>query len=81
MCPFAYQTSLWLREVRDTTGIEIRWRFFSLEEINREPHQPHPWERDWAWGFSQMRVGALLRRQSQSAVDAWYAAVGQAFLR
>ena len=79
MCPFAYQTSLWLREVRDTVGLEIRWRFFSLEEINREPHQQHPWERDWAWGFSQMRVGALLRRQGQESVDAWYAAVGRAF--
>lgn len=79
MCPFAYQTSLWLRDVRDRVGIDLRWRFFSLEEINREPHQRHPWERDWAYGFSQMRVGALLRRQGQPAVDEWYAAVGHAF--
>lgn len=79
MCPFAYQTSLWLREVRDVTGLRISWRFFSLEEINREDHQPHPWERDWAYGFSQMRVGALLRRRGDTAVDDWYAAVGKAF--
>ena len=79
MCPFAYQTSLWLREIRDTTGLEVAWRFFSLEEINREPHQRHPWERDWAWGFGQMRVGAYLRRRSQADVDAWYAGVGKAF--
>jgi predicted DsbA family dithiol-disulfide isomerase len=83
MCPFAYQTSLWLREVRDTrpadAPLELRWRFFSLEEINREHGQRHPWERDWAYGFSQMRVGALLRRRSQADVDAWYAAVGRAF--
>jgi predicted DsbA family dithiol-disulfide isomerase len=79
MCPFAYQTSLWLRDVRDRVGVDLRWRFFSLEEINREPGQPHPWERDWAYGFSQMRVGALLRRQGQQAVDEWYAAVGHAF--
>lgn len=79
MCPFAYQTSLWLREVRDTRGLEVRWRFFSLEEINLEEGQRHPWERDWAYGFSQMRVGALLRRQGQPLVDDWYAAVGRAF--
>ena len=36
MCPFAYQTSLWIRDVRAQTGITIDWRCFSLEEINRE---------------------------------------------
>jgi len=79
MCPFAYQTSLWLREIRNERGLDVRWRFFSLEEINRDPGQRHPWERDWAYGFSQMRVGAMLRRQGQPVVDAWYAAVGHAF--
>ena len=34
MCPWAYQTSKWIREVRVQNGLEIRWRFFSLEEIN-----------------------------------------------
>ena len=32
MCPWAYKTSLWIREVRDLTGLDITWRFFSLEE-------------------------------------------------
>ena len=31
MCPYAYQTSLWIREVRDLTGLTVNWRFFSLE--------------------------------------------------
>jgi predicted DsbA family dithiol-disulfide isomerase len=79
MCPWAYQTSLWIREIRARTGLDIRWRFFSLEEINRPDDRPHPWERSWAYGYSQMRVGALLRRRGQDAVDDWYAAVGHAF--
>lgn len=79
MCPWAYQASLWIREVRAATGLDIGWRFFSLEEINRPDDRPHPWERPWAWGFSQMRVGAHLRRESQDAVDRWYAAIGSAF--
>jgi 2-hydroxychromene-2-carboxylate isomerase len=33
MCPFAYQTSLWIREIRDQLGITVNWRFFSLEEM------------------------------------------------
>ena len=35
MCPYAYQTSLWIRNVRAETGLDIRWKFFSLEEVNR----------------------------------------------
>ena len=35
MCPYAYQTSKWIRSVRDELGIEINWRFFRLEEVNR----------------------------------------------
>lgn len=72
MCPFAYQTSRWIREVRDLTGLEVNWRFFSLEEINRQDGKKHPWEREWSYGWSMMRIGALLRRRSMADVDAWY---------
>jgi len=78
MCPYAYQTSLWIRSVRDRTGLEVNWRFFSLEEVNRAEGKKHPWERDWSYGWSMMRIGALLRRQGMDELDAWYAAAGQA---
>jgi 2-hydroxychromene-2-carboxylate isomerase len=77
MCPYAYQTSLWIREVRDQTGLTVNWRFFSLEEVNRVEGKKHPWEREWTYGWSLMRIGALLRRQSMDALDAWYAAAGR----
>jgi 2-hydroxychromene-2-carboxylate isomerase len=79
MCPWAYQGSLWIREVRARIGLDITWRFFSLEEINREDGKKHPWERPWSYGWSQMRIGAYLRRQGQDEVDRWYEAVGRAF--
>ncbi len=78
MCPYAYQTSLWIRNVRDETGLDIRWRFFSLEEINRQEGKKHPWERDWSYGWSMMRIGALLRRQDMALLDRWYAEAGRA---
>lgn len=78
MCPFAYQTSRWIRAVRDETGLEISWRFFSLEEVNRAPGKKHPWERAWSYGWSMMRIGALLRRQDMAALDAWYERTGRA---
>jgi predicted DsbA family dithiol-disulfide isomerase len=80
MCPYAYQASRWIREVRTHVPIDITWRFFSLEDINREDGKKHPWERPWSYGWGQMRVGALIRRElGNDAVDRWYATVGGAF--
>lgn len=79
MCPWAFQTSIWIREVQQQTELDISWRFFSLESINRIEGKKQPWERAWSYGWSQMRVAAYLRRQGQHTVDRWYAAVGTAF--
>ena len=78
MCPYAYQTSLWMRDVRDQFDLDVRWRFFSLEEINRSDRQKHPWERQWSYGWSMMRVAAMLRRIDPDLVDRWYEAAGTA---
>jgi len=78
MCPWAYQTSLWIRDVRRQNGLQIDWRFFSLEEINRTEGKKHPWERDWSYGWGMMRVAALLRRTSMDDCDRFYAAAGRA---
>ncbi len=78
MCPWAYQTSKWIREVRETVPMEIDWRFFSLEEINREGGKKHPWEREWSYGWSMMRVAAMLRRGSMDDCDRFYEAAGRA---
>jgi len=78
LCPYAYQTSKWIRSVREQNGLDISWRFFSLEEINRVEGKKHPWERDWTFGWSLMRVGALLRRTSMDNLDRWYERIGRA---
>ncbi|GIX47547.1 MAG: hypothetical protein KatS3mg131_1758 [Candidatus Tectimicrobiota bacterium] len=78
MCPWAYQASKWIREVRAQTGLEIRWKFFSLEEINRAEGKKHPWERPWSYGWSLLRIGAWLRRRAMDDLDRFYAAAGRA---
>jgi 2-hydroxychromene-2-carboxylate isomerase len=78
MCPWAYQTSKWIREVRAQSGLEIDWKFFSLEEVNRLEGKKHPWERPWSYGWSLLRIGALLRRKSMHDLDRFYAGAGQA---
>jgi 2-hydroxychromene-2-carboxylate isomerase len=78
MCPWAYQTSIWIRDVRRQTGLRIDWRFFSLEEINRTEGKKHPWERDWSYGWGMMRVAALLRRTSMDDCDRFYEVAARA---
>ena len=78
MCPWAYQTSKWIRNVRAQNGITINWKFFSLEEVNLREGKKHPWERDWSYGWSMMRIGAILRRESMESLDRWYEMSGRA---
>jgi 2-hydroxychromene-2-carboxylate isomerase len=78
MCPWAYQTSRWIREAAWQRDLQLHWRFFSLEEVNREPGKKHPWERPWSYGWSMLRVAAVLRRTGQDEVDRFYAAAGGA---
>ncbi len=77
MCPWAYQSAVWIREVRRQTGLTISWRFFSLEEINRQEGKKHPWERPWSYGWSLLRIAALLRRHSMDDVDRFYDVAGR----
>jgi len=78
MCPFAFRGAQWIREVRAQTGLAIDWRFFSLEEINRRPGKKHPWEREWSYGWSLLRIAAYLRREDMALCDAWYDRAGTA---
>src|ERR1700678_1937321 len=80
MCPWAYQTSKWIRTAAEQRDVAITWKFFSLEEVNREDGKKHPWERPWSYGWSLLRVAAMLRRgaDGNDAVGRFYATAGQA---
>lgn len=39
-CPFAWQTSVWIRRVVELRGISVGWRFISLAHINRDRDLP-----------------------------------------
>ncbi|MEY3358290.1 MAG: hypothetical protein RIR87_1349 [Actinomycetota bacterium] len=78
MCPYAHQTSLWIREVQRLIDLRVNWKFFSLEVINHEEGKKWPWDRDIAYGWTPLRVAAWLRRIDNDLCGAWYLASAHA---
>jgi 2-hydroxychromene-2-carboxylate isomerase len=72
MCPYAHQTSLWIREVQRQNGLRINWKFFSLEVINHVEGKTLPWDRTIAYGWTPLRIAAWLRRIDNDLCGAWY---------
>lgn len=77
LCPWAYQASTWIREVRLQRDITVTWWLFSLEEAKCAPAHKHPWELDWSWGWPPWRIAYLRRVDRDDAVDRFYAAAAR----
>jgi 2-hydroxychromene-2-carboxylate isomerase len=76
LCPLAWRTALWIREVRQVRPVTVIWRFFSLEIVNRkEGTQPDYVSGGWAG----LRTLALVRkREGNNGVERAYLALGAA---
>jgi 2-hydroxychromene-2-carboxylate isomerase len=65
LCPWAWQASKWIREVEKVRDIDIEWRLFSLELINKNGDDPladmH------ARGGAALRTLVLVRRVGGNA--------------
>ncbi len=78
VCPWAWRTSLWIREVAKVRPVNIHWKFLSLESLNStrpggQVRESHLTARE------PFKVMALARRElGQEAVDKLYLALGQA---
>lgn len=78
ICPWAWRTSLWIREVRNVRPVAVNWRFLSLELINtrREGGEVRETHRMSRVPFDLL---ALARREhGEDGVDRLYLALGQA---
>lgn len=76
LCPLAWRTALWVREVHHVRPVNITWRLFSLEMVNRkEGTQP-----DYIHGgWMALRTLALARRlHGNEAIEKLYVALGNA---
>ncbi len=77
LCPLAWRTFLWIREARKVRPIDITWKFFSLEVINRKEGVTPDFQKDGSWAAE--RTLALARRQGgNDAVERLYKTLGAA---
>ncbi len=81
VCPFAWMTSKWVRQVAAQRSYTVEWRFISLRLINAhldyDTHFPPEYEDGHTAGLKLLRVAARTRAEHGThAVGALYEALG-----
>lgn len=77
LCPLAWRTALWVREVREQRPVEVTWRLFSLEVVNRKEGNAPDYVNGYGW--IALRTLALARREhGNEAIEKLYVALGNA---
>lgn len=77
LCPLAWRTALWAREARQVRPIDIHWRLFSLEVVNRKEGTEPDYVNGPGW--VALRSLALAQRQrGNEGFEKLYLALGDA---
>ncbi len=82
VCPFAWMTSKWVRQVSARRQYDVEWRFISLRLLNAHidyaSHFPPEYEAGHTDGLRLLRVAARVRADhGPEAVGPLYEALGQ----
>jgi 2-hydroxychromene-2-carboxylate isomerase len=77
LCPWAWMTSQWMREVEQVRDVEVRWNVMSLAVLNEGRDLPEDYRRsmDSAWGPVRV-VTAAREAHSDLVVGRLYEAIG-----
>ncbi|MBH99621.1 MAG: hypothetical protein CL467_03365 [Acidimicrobiaceae bacterium] len=81
VCPFAWQTSRWLRRVASLRALTVDWRFINLSILNEERDYasefPEGYQESHDRGRRMLRVAAAVREaEGHEAMDSLYQAFG-----
>lgn len=81
VCPFAWMTSKWVRQVMKQRDYRTQWRFISLRQVNADvdygAHFPRGYEDGHTAGLRLLRVCLHVRtKEGNAAVEALYEALG-----
>ena len=79
-CPFAWQTSVWIRRVAELRDVKIGWRFISLKFINEDNDVPAAMAEAQQRGLRYHRICAAARAElGNEAVGQLYQAYGERY--
>jgi 2-hydroxychromene-2-carboxylate isomerase len=75
LCPYAWRTSLWMRDVAQQLSIPVTWKQFSLAIVNKADPESEFSRKDLTLGRLAIAAGRL---GGNTAVDRLYLALGDA---
>ncbi len=83
MCPFAWMTSRWVKQVQAQKNYTVDWRFISLRILNADKdydkHFPPEYEAGHNGGKRLLRMAAAIRLDhGREIMDSLYTALGEA---
>ena len=77
LCPLAWRTALFVREARKVRPLEVQWRLFRLEVINRKEGTQPDYVNGFGW--AALRTLALARRRfGNEGIEKLYIELGNA---
>ena len=77
LCPFAWITSRWIREVEQVRDIEVQWHVMSLAYLNKDKDIPDGYREMLAGKEKPVRVAIKIAQDYDNAtLGEWYTAIG-----
>lgn len=77
LCPLAWRTALWMREVRKVRPVTFTWRLFSLEIVNRKEGTEPDYTNGYGWAGLRTLANAR-RKGGNELIEQVYLALGNA---
>ncbi|MCY7396225.1 MAG: DsbA family protein [Nocardioides sp.] len=77
MCPFAWITSRWIKEVEEVRDVSVTWRIMSLGYLNQDKDLPEEYRAMLEGGWGPVRICmAVEKSYGQEELFALYTAMG-----
>ena len=77
LCPFAWITSRWIKEVEQVREIDVQWHVMSLAYLNKDRDIPEGYREMLAGKEKPVRVAIKIAQEHDNAtLGEWYTAIG-----
>ena len=76
LCPFAWISSRWIREVEQVRDIEVNWHLMSLAYLNKDKDIPDDYREHLQGAEHPVRVAIKIAQDHPEGLGDWYTAVG-----